>query len=57
MESWLTRASSFSRPDAYPTSVATQVSSSNHLPGENVFVETDVPIVWTVEVRGEGEEL
>ncbi|KAL8277035.1 hypothetical protein RQP46_010569 [Phenoliferia psychrophenolica] len=37
---------------AYPTSVASCVSSSNHLPEENggvVEIETDVPIVWTVE--------
>ncbi|ORY69288.1 Thiamin pyrophosphokinase [Leucosporidium creatinivorum] len=39
-------------PDAYPTSVAEGVSSSNHLPQEDISVETDVPIVWTVEVRG-----
>lgn len=38
--------------DAYPTSVATAVSSSNHMPGERVTVTTDVPIVWTMEVRG-----
>lgn len=37
--------------DAYPTSVATAVSTSNHLANEIIEVETDVPVVWTVEVR------
>lgn len=38
--------------DMYPTSVAKCVSSSNHLVTGRVTVETDVPVVWTVEVRG-----
>ncbi|KDE09754.1 hypothetical protein MVLG_00154 [Microbotryum lychnidis-dioicae p1A1 Lamole] len=36
---------------AYPTSIAAGVSSSNHLPQETVTISTDVPVVWTVEVR------
>ncbi|SCV68452.1 BQ2448_573 [Microbotryum intermedium] len=36
---------------AYPTSIAAGVSSSNHLPQETITVTTDVPVVWTVEVR------
>ncbi|GAA5997407.1 thiamine diphosphokinase [Rhodotorula paludigena] len=39
----------------YPTSLATAVSTSNHLIQEDVTVETDVPVVWTMEVRGGGE--
>jgi hypothetical protein len=48
----------FSRPndaDMYPTSLATAVSTSNHLVQEDVTVETDVPVVWTMEVRGGAE--
>ena len=37
--------------DMYPTSVAKCVSSSNHLVDGRVQIETDVPIVWTVEVK------
>ncbi|BGP12555.1 hypothetical protein JCM10213_004860 [Rhodosporidiobolus nylandii] len=36
----------------YPTSLASAVSTSNHLVQEDVTVETDVPVVWTMEVRG-----
>ncbi|GAA6053352.1 hypothetical protein JCM3770_004126 [Rhodotorula araucariae] len=39
----------------YPTSLSTAVSTSNHLVQEDVMVETDVPIVWTMEVRGGAE--
>ncbi|GAA5897337.1 hypothetical protein JCM6882_001861 [Rhodosporidiobolus microsporus] len=39
----------------YPTSLATAVSTSNHLIQEDVTVETDVPVVWTMEVRGGAE--
>ncbi|GAA5834870.1 hypothetical protein JCM11251_002047 [Rhodosporidiobolus azoricus] len=39
----------------YPTSLATAVSTSNHLVQENVTVETDVPVIWTMEVRGGAE--
>ncbi|GAA6006574.1 hypothetical protein JCM10207_004979 [Rhodosporidiobolus poonsookiae] len=39
----------------YPTSLATAVSTSNHLIQEDVTVETDVPVIWTMEVR-EGAE-
>ncbi|KAM0750170.1 putative KEX1 protein [Meredithblackwellia eburnea MCA 4105] len=40
--------------DMYPTSVATAVSSSNNLRKSNggqVDIDTDVAVVWTVEVR------
>ncbi|GAA5862318.1 hypothetical protein JCM1840_004140 [Sporobolomyces johnsonii] len=39
----------------YPTSLAVAVSTSNHLVQEDVTVETDVPVVWTMEVRGGSE--
>ncbi|GAA6031960.1 hypothetical protein JCM8097_003362 [Rhodosporidiobolus ruineniae] len=39
----------------YPSSLATAVSTSNHLVQEDVTVETDVPVVWTMEVRGGAE--
>lgn len=40
------------RTDMYPTSLSTAVSTSNHLIQEDVTVETDVPVIWTMEVRG-----
>ncbi|TNY20294.1 putative KEX1 protein [Rhodotorula diobovata] len=39
----------------YPTSLATAVSTSNHLVDEDVTLETDAPVVWTMEVRGGAE--
>ncbi|GAA5946994.1 hypothetical protein JCM3765_002108 [Sporobolomyces pararoseus] len=36
----------------YPTSLAEAVSTSNHLIQEDVTIETDVTVVWTMEVRG-----
>ncbi|GAA6018118.1 hypothetical protein JCM11491_003324 [Sporobolomyces phaffii] len=36
----------------YPTSLAEAVSTSNHLVQEDVTIETDVTVVWTMEVRG-----
>ncbi|BGP44608.1 thiamine pyrophosphokinase [Rhodotorula kratochvilovae] len=39
----------------YPTSLSTAVSTSNHLVQEDVTLETDVPVVWTMEVRGGAE--
>ncbi|GAA5969199.1 hypothetical protein JCM11641_007506 [Rhodosporidiobolus odoratus] len=39
----------------YPTSLASAVSTSNHLVQEEVTVETDVPVIWTMEVRGGAE--
>lgn len=36
----------------YPTSLSTAVSTSNHLVQERVTLETDVTVVWTMEVRG-----
>ncbi|GAA5859657.1 hypothetical protein JCM8547_006180 [Rhodosporidiobolus lusitaniae] len=39
----------------YPTSLATAVSTSNHLAQEDVTVETDVPVIWTMEVHGGAE--
>ncbi|GAA6014771.1 hypothetical protein JCM8202_004757 [Rhodotorula sphaerocarpa] len=39
----------------YPTSLSTAVSTSNHLIQEHVTIETDVPVVWTMEVRGGAE--
>ncbi|GAA5980954.1 hypothetical protein JCM10908_003929 [Rhodotorula pacifica] len=44
-------------PTAYmfPTSLSAAVSTSNHLIQEEVRIETDVPVVWTMEVRGGSE--
>ncbi|BGO96564.1 putative KEX1 protein [Rhodotorula toruloides ATCC 204091] len=39
----------------YPTSLSTAVSTSNHLVKEDVTVETDVAVIWTMEVRGGAE--
>ncbi|GAA5903240.1 hypothetical protein JCM8208_002249 [Rhodotorula glutinis] len=39
----------------YPTSLSTEVSTSNHLVQERVMVETDTTVVWTMEVRGGAE--
>lgn len=39
----------------YPTSIKRGVSSSNHLTGQVIEIETDVPVVWTAEVRGGAE--
>lgn len=39
----------------YPTSLSSAVSTSNHLIQEEVKIETDVPVVWTMEVRGGAE--
>ncbi|GAA5922463.1 thiamine diphosphokinase [Sporobolomyces koalae] len=36
----------------YPTSFAEAVSTSNHLVQPDVTIETDVNIVWTMEIRG-----
>ncbi|GAA5876016.1 hypothetical protein JCM16303_006993 [Sporobolomyces ruberrimus] len=36
----------------YPTSLAEAVSTSNHLIQQEVTIETDVAVVWTMEVRG-----
>ncbi|KAK4057997.1 thiamine pyrophosphokinase [Microbotryomycetes sp. JL221] len=35
----------------FPTSLASGVSTSNHLVQENIAISTDVPIVFTAEVR------
>lgn len=42
-------------PDMFPTSLSEAVSTSNHLIQEIVTIETDVNIVWTMEVRGGGD--
>ncbi|KWU46815.1 putative KEX1 protein [Rhodotorula sp. JG-1b] len=39
----------------YPTSLSSAVSTSNHLIQEDIKIETDVPVVWTMEVRGGAE--
>ncbi|GAA5847829.1 hypothetical protein JCM5353_000215 [Sporobolomyces roseus] len=39
----------------FPTSLSEAVSTSNHLIQEDVTIETDVNIVWTMEVRGGGD--
>ncbi|BGP21597.1 thiamine pyrophosphokinase [Rhodotorula toruloides] len=39
----------------HPTSLSTAVSTSNHLIREDVTIETDVPVIWTMEVRGGAE--
>ncbi|GAA5873236.1 hypothetical protein JCM3774_000090 [Rhodotorula dairenensis] len=39
----------------YPTSLSSAVSTSNHLIQEKVRIETDAPVVWTMEVRGGAE--
>ncbi|GAA5960105.1 hypothetical protein JCM8115_004535 [Rhodotorula mucilaginosa] len=39
----------------YPTSLSSAVSTSNHLIQEEIKIETDVPVVWTMEVRGGAE--
>jgi len=41
--------------DMFPTSLSEAVSTSNHLIQEDVTIETDVNIVWTMEVRGGGD--
>lgn len=41
--------------DMYPTSLSSAVSTSNHLIQEDIKIETDVPVVWTMEVRGGAE--
>jgi len=41
--------------DMYPTSLAEAVSTSNHLIQEDVTIETDCTVVWTMEVRGGGD--
>jgi len=41
--------------DMYPTSLSEAVSTSNHLVQEDVTIETDVNVVWTMEVRGGGD--
>jgi hypothetical protein len=51
LQQTLPDAVSFSVADAYPTSISSVVSTSNHLPREDITIETDVPIVWTMEVR------
>lgn len=48
-------AALFLVPDMWPTSLSEAVSTSNHLVQQQVTIETDETVVWTMEVRGGGD--